>query len=165
MSDISIRTATPDDAAAIAAIYNVFVAGCTCTWQTEPDSVEFRRGWLTGRKAAHPVFVAEDDAGAVVAFASLSPYSPRGAFDLTAEVSIYIADAAQGKGLGKRLLATLLDAAKTAGLHLLVARISGDQPASLALHAKHGFSESGRIPEMGYKFGKFRDLVYMHRRV
>lgn len=159
----SIRRATPADAEAIAAIYNVFVATCTCTWQTVPDTVDYRRGWLIGRKAEHPVFVATNETGGVVAFAALSPYSNRGAFDQTAEISIYIADAAQGRGLGKRLMATLLDSAKASGLHLLVSRISGDQSASLALHAKCGFTESGRIPEMGFKFEKRHDLVYMHR--
>jgi L-amino acid N-acyltransferase YncA len=162
---ISIRHATPGDAEAIAAIYNVFVDTCTCTWQTVPDTVDYRRGWLIGRRREHPVFVAEAESGHVVAFASLSPYSNRGAFDHSAEVSIYIAEAAQGHGLGKRLMATLLESAKTSGLHLLVSRISGDQPASLALHTKCGFTESGRIPEMGFKFGRRHDLVHMHRLV
>ncbi len=160
-----IRFATLADAEAIVAIYNVFVETCTCTWQTLPDTVSYRRDWLTGRKPEHPVFVAEDEAGRVVAFASLSPYSSRGGFDETAEVSIYISDTAQGRGLGKRLMQTLLDSAKASGLHLLVSRISGDQPASLAMHAKCGYTETGRIPGMGVKFGRRHDLVYMSRRV
>ena len=160
--DFSIRQATADDAGAIAAIYNVFVETCTCTWQTEPDTPEYRRGWLANRKPEHPVFVAEDAAGKVVAFASLSPYSPRGAFRETAEISVYIGEAAQGRGLGRRLMQTLLDSAKASGLHLLVSRISDDRAASLALHAKCGFTESGRIPEMGLKFGRRHALVYMH---
>lgn len=165
MTDFTIRRATPDDAEGVALLYNVFVATCTSTWQTVSDTVEYRREVLTGRKPEHPVFVATDEAGRIVAFASLSPYSTRGAFDQTAEISIYIADAAQGRGLGRRLMQTLLDSAKASGLHLVVSRISGDQAASLALHAKCGFTESGRIPEMGLKFGKRHDLVYMHRLV
>lgn len=160
---MTIRSATPGDAADIASIYNVFVAECTCTWQTIPDTVGYRRDWLAGRSPEHPVFVAEDATGVVVAWASLSPYSNRGGFDRTAEISIYISRPAQGRGLGGRLMETLIDAARNSGLHLLVSRISDDQPASLALHAKHGFSESGRIPQMGFKFGAYHDLVHMHR--
>ncbi len=162
---LRIRPATLDDADAITELYNGFVTGCTCTWQTEPDLPERRRAWLSGRKPEHPVLVAELD-GRVAGFGSLSPYSDRGGFRETAEVSLYLADAAQGRGLGTRLLRDLLESARASGvLHMIVARISGDRPASLALHAKCGFVECGRLPEAGLKFGRRLDLVYMARRV
>lgn len=160
-----LRPATPDDAQAITDIYNVFVAGCTSTWQTEPEAVEKRRAWLSGRRPEHPVFVAELD-GRVVGFGSLSPYSDRGGFRETAEISLYLAESAQGRGLGTRLMNALLDSARDTGvLHLVLARISGDRTASLALHAKAGFTDCGRIPEAGLKFGRRLDLVHMARRV
>ena len=165
MADHLIRPATPDDAGAIVAIYNVFVGTCTCTWQTSPDTEESRRQRLTGRKPEHPVFVAEDESGRIVAFASLSPYSDRGGFAETAEAGLYIEASSQGRGLGRRLMETLIAAAKKSGLHLIVSRISDDQPASLALHTKCGFSEYGRIPEMGVKFGRRHGLVYMGLRL
>jgi len=164
MSDTyRIRPAVAGDAEAVARLYNHFVATCTATWQTEPDSADRRRMWLTGRKPQHPVFAAEDADGVLVAFAALSPYSERGAFAGTAEVTLYIADAAQGRGLGGELMRLLIAKAEEAGLHLLVSRISGDRVASIGLHRKYGFIESGRIPEMGRKFGRRLDLVYMHR--
>lgn len=160
-----IRPARPEDAEAIDAIYNGFVAECTCTWQTEPDPVETRRARLTHHRAEHPVFVVENTDGGIVAFASLSPYSPRGGFAKTAEVGIYIDDAAQGQGLGSKLMSTLLEAAEKHGLRTLLARISEDQSASIGLHRKFGFVESGRIPDCGEKFGRRLALVYMSRPV
>lgn len=159
----TIRRATPDDASGIVAVYNPYVTGCTCVWQTEPDTESSRRAWLSGRRERHPVYVATDDTGRILGFAALSEYSPRGGFAELAEISIYLAAETHGHGLGSRLIGLLLDSAKTSGLHGLVARISGDQPASLALHRKAGFAEVGRVPEAGYKFGKRLDLVYMHR--
>lgn len=162
----AIRPARAGDGAGIAAVYNRFVAESTSTWQTEPDTAESREHWIAGRDAArHPVYVATDDAGRVIAFAALSPYSNRGGFADLAEVAIYLAETAQGQGLGSRLLQTLLEAAAGAKLHGLVARVSGDQPASLALHRKFGFVQTGVIPEAGCKFGRRLDLVYLHRRV
>lgn len=162
---LTIRPATVADAEAIVRVYNPYVSGCTCTWQTEPDTVETRRAWLTGRSPRRPVFVAADEAGHVLGFAALSDYSPRGGFADLAEIAIYLAADAQGQGLGSRLMHTLLDAAHGAHLHALVARISGDQPGSIALHKKFGFTETGRLPAAGIKFGKRLDLVYLHRLV
>ncbi len=159
----AIRRAVAEDAAAITAVYNPYVIGCTCIWQTEPDTVERRREWLTRRSERHPVYVATDDTGAVIGFAALSEYSPRGGYAALAEVSIYLADPARGLGLGTRLMERLMESARETGIHGLVSRISGDQPASIALHRKAGFAEVGRVPEAGYKFGKRLDLVYMHR--
>lgn len=162
---VVIRPAGPEDADAIVALYNVFVEGCTCTWQTEPDTPGKRRAWLAGRRPEHPVLVVEID-GRVAGFGALSPYSDRGGFSETAEISLYLAEFAQGRGLGGRLMDALLESARGTGvLHLVLARISGDRPASLALHAKAGFEECGRIPEAGLKFGRRLDLVHMARRM
>ena len=96
----------------------------------------------------------------------LDAIAKRGGFRETAEISLYLAESAQGRGLGKRLMNALLDSARDTGvLHLVLARISGDRTASLALHAKAGFTDCGRIPEAGLKFGRRLDLVHMARRV
>lgn len=157
-----VRPAVPADAESVTRIYNRFVETCTATWQTVPDTVEKRRSWLVNRRSRHPVYVAENDAGDIVAFAALSPYSDRGAFDDSAEVTLYIVEAAQGRGLGGMLMRTLIDDAKRTGLRVLVSRISGDRNASIALHRKYGFLDGGRIPGMGFKFGRRLDLVHLY---
>lgn len=160
----TIRPAEPADAEALTAIYNVFVTGDTCTWQTVPETAETRRAWIMHRdRRKHPALVATDESGRVLGFAALSPYSDRGGFTDLAEVAIYLDASAHGRGLGSRLLRELIDRARVAGLHLLLSRVSGDQTASLALHRKLGFVESGRIPEAGVKFGRRLDLVHLHR--
>lgn len=161
--DITIRPARLDDADAIMHLYNGFVRECTCTWQLEPDTLEARRSWLENRRVEHPVYVATQSDGALLAFASLSPYSTRGGFAHTAEIGIYIDDAAQGRGLGSKLMSTLLEAGARAGMRTLLSRISEDQVASIGLHKKFGFHEAGRIPDCGEKFGRRLALVYMSR--
>ncbi len=160
MTTAHLRAATESDLAAICAIYNYYVETCTCTYQIEADTLEARRAWWQGRGPRHPVLVAEVE-GRVVAWGSLSPFHKREAFALTVENSVYVHHEWQGRGLGRKLLEALLLAGREAGLHTIIAAISADQPASIGLHEKLGFYETGRLREVGRKFGKVLDLVYL----
>ncbi len=159
-----IRPATEADIPAINAIYNHFVLHCTCTYQTEPETDEARRAWLTGRAGEHPVMVAERD-GKVVAWGSLSPFHRRQAYARTVENSIYVHPEEQGRGLGRLMLEDQISRAAAAGHHVIVAVISADQEASIGLHTKLGFTEAGRLHEVGKKFGRWLDVVYMQRKL
>ena len=161
MANLLLRPATPDDLSAINAIYNHYVLTSTATYQTVPETEADRLLWFTNRDLTkHPVMVVEIDC-IIAAWGSLSPFAKREAFAGTVENSIYVHPDLQRRGLGKLLLLDQLDQAAMAGHHTVIAAISSGQTASLALHLAHGFSESGRLREAGWKFGEWLDLVYL----
>ena len=155
-----LRDATEADLPAINAIYNHYVLTSTCTYQMTPATEEERRAWFAGRGSRHPVIVAEMD-GAVVAWGSLSSFHKREAFAATVENSVYVSHAHQRLGLGWKLMEELIRRAHSSGVHTIVAAISADQEGSIALHARLGFIETGRLHEVGSKFGRMLDVVYM----
>lgn len=159
----ALRPATSEDLAAINAIYNYYVLTSTATYQTHPETEEARLAWFTLRDPAkHPVMVVEME-NRIAAWGSLSPFGKREAFAGTVENSIYVHPECQRRGLGKMLLREQMAQAAYAGHHTIVAAISGEQAASIALHASHGFTEAGRLREAGWKFGKWLDLVYLQK--
>jgi L-amino acid N-acyltransferase YncA len=160
----AIRPAEPRDLARINDIYNHYVATSTCTYQTEPESLQSRTKWYVDREARHPVVVA-DDGTHVVGWGALSPFKNRTAYRNTAEVSVYVDHRFTGCGTGTELLGALLARAKESDLHVLVAVISADQEPSIALHQKMGFRIAGRLEQVGRKFDRWLDVVLMHRLV
>jgi phosphinothricin acetyltransferase len=157
---MEIRAATLDDAAAIEHIYGHYVLTSTCTFQEEPGSVDDRRRWIATHGPKHPVIVAED-AGLVVGWGALSPYHTRSAYRHTVENSVYVRADRQRRGIGGALLAELVARARAADHKLIVAAISADQTASLALHAAAGFEHVGTLRAAGLKFGRWVDVTYM----
>ena len=162
MGEPLIRVAGLDDLPAIDAIYNHYVKTATCTWQYEPTPPAERRVWLAAHGAEHPVTVAMLD-GEVVGFGSLSPYRPREGYRFTVENTVYVHPARQRRGIGGALLADLIERARSLGHRSIIAGVSADQPASLALHRAHGFVEVARMREVGFKFGLWLDLVFLQR--
>ena len=162
MNPSHIRAATEADLAAINDIYNYYVGTSTCTYQTEPSTDEERRSWFAAHGPEHPVIVAELD-GEVVGWGSLSKFHSRAAFRRTVEDSVYIRHDRQRRGLGGALLAELLVRGRAAGHHSIIAAIDADQAGSVVLHAQHGFTPAGRLREVGNKFGRWLDLVYLER--
>ena len=159
----SLRPATQDDLATINSIYNYYVLISTATYQTVPETEEARLAWFRDRDPVrHPVKVVEL-AGQIVAWGSLSPFGKREALAGTVENSIYIHPDFQRRGLGSLLLQDQILHATAAGHHTIVAAISGEQSGSLALHAVHGFTETGRLREVGWKFDQWLELVYLQR--
>ena len=112
------------------------------------------RGW--------PFLVIEQNC-AVAGYAYATQFRDRPAYARTCENSIYVAPAAIGQGLGAALLAELIEQARASGFHQMIAVIGGGEPASIALHAKLGFVERGRMKDVGVKFGRTLDTVYMQR--
>ena len=157
---MNLRNARADDLDAINAIYNHYVQHSTCTYQETPESIEGRREWFAHHGAPHPVIVAEID-GEVVGWGSLSAYHPRSAYRHTVEDSVYVAPSVQGRGIGSAILGDLIERARALGHHAVIAAIDADQPASIALHAKFGFAPVGRFREVGFKFDRWLDVVYM----
>jgi phosphinothricin acetyltransferase len=160
---LSVRPATMDDAEATRAIYNPEVQESTVTFDLVPRSLEQQQEWLRARSGAHVVLVAEDSAGEVVGFASLSPYKDRPAYSTTVEDSVYVRRDQRGTGVGRLLLGELVSVATSHGFHAMMARIVGDHEASIRLHTSLGFELVGREREVGRKFGRWLDVVVLQR--
>lgn len=158
MTEVTIRPATMADASALSAIYNHSVLHSTATYQEEPETEGDRCAWLAAHGPAHPVLVAEV-AGHVVGWASLSPFHSRSAFRHTVESSVYIAESFHRQGLARALMHDLIDRARTAGHHVILAIISADQAPSITLHESLGFRHVGRLHQVGRKFDRWLDLV------
>ncbi|MBS1665284.1 MAG: N-acetyltransferase [Bacteroidetes bacterium] len=158
---VSIRSATDADIPALSAIYNHVILNTTAVYSYEEQTLEMRQAWYEGKmKDGYPVFVAEDN-GVVVGFSSYGPFRAWAAYKYTVENSVYVADGQRGKGIGKMLIQPLIDSARGAGMHAIIAGIDAANDASVALHASFGFKEVGLFKEVGYKFGRWLDLKFM----
>jgi L-amino acid N-acyltransferase len=161
-----VRDAGEPDLAGILAIYNHAVAHSTAIWNDVLVDLDNRREWWRGRVAAgYPVLVAVGEDGLVLGYASYGPFRPFDGYRQTVEHSVYVAESARRGGVATALLTTLEARARDAGMHVMVGGIAGDNPASLELHRRLGFSETGRLPEVGQKFGRWLDLVFMQKRL
>jgi L-amino acid N-acyltransferase len=155
-----LREAKLTDAPAIESIYAGYVTTSTCTWQETPGTLAEREAWLSDHGERHPVLVAEDG-GQVIGWASLSPFNRRSGYRHTVEDSVYVREGLHRRGLGRALLAALIERARALGHHAMIAGTSADQVASIELHRALGFVEVARMPEVGTKFGRWLDLVYL----
>lgn len=155
-----IRQAVGGDARAIADIYNHYIRSSTATFDMVEKTEAERREWLSQRGASHPVFVAED-AGRVIGWGALSPWSARPAWGRTCEVAVYLAPDARGAGLGQRMLDALIERASEAGHHALISQIVGENVASLAMTERAGFERVGVLREVGWKFDRWLDVIIM----
>lgn len=160
MNDISIRRATVADLDSINAIYNHYVLHSTCTYQTEPETAADREAWFDRHGPEHPMVVAET-AGEVLGWGSLSPFHARAAYCHTVENSVYVRHDAHRRGIGSALLVDLIARARQIGHHTIIGGIDGEQAASIALHAKYGFTRVAHLQQVGYKFGRWLDVIYM----
>lgn len=153
-----IRPASDKDAEHIAAIWNAVIATSDATFTSEPKALENINDMLKTR----PVFVAEAQ-GAIAGFASFGPFRSGPGYRFVAEHTIYLAPAAQGRGLGRQLMAALEAAALGQQIDTLIAGIGGANQAAIAFHAALGFREVGRLSGLGAKFGRRHDLVLMQK--
>ena len=145
------------------AIYNHAVVNTTAIWNDVVVDLENRRAWCRGRsEAGFPVLVAAEDF-AVLGYGSYGPFRAFDGYRLTVEHSIYVAESARRHGIGSALLQGLERDARRAGMHVMLGGIAADNEPSLRLHARHGFVETARMPEVGQKFGRWLDLVFMQK--
>lgn len=159
---MKIRDAEPRDIPAILALYNLAVRETTAAWTTKEETLDERLTWFESRKKQGlPVLVAADGADEVIGFASYGAFRAKEGYRLTAEHSVYVDPKSQRKGIGAMLLKRLMEVADAKGIHVLVGVIDGENSASIALHEKYGFELTGRMPEIGVKFGRWLDLILM----
>ena len=163
-ADVTIRTARFEDAADIQAIYAPFVQETSVSFETVPPSVETMAERISSNLARHGYFVAESDAG-ILGFAYASPYRPRPAYDRTAEVSVYLAPQAQGRGLAQALYRALFAHLAARGFHTAVAIVTLPNPQSAQLHERCGFAHVGSLQDVGRKFGQWHGTAIYQRMI
>ena len=162
---VIIRPATEADLPAILAIYNDAVATTTAIWNDTPADLANRKAWFDARAAqGYPILVAGEDE-TIVGYGSFGDFRPFEGYRFTVEHSVYVAAGARRRGIASALLTALIERARDMGKHVMVAGIAADNDASLRLHERYGFAETGRMPEVGFKFERWLDLVLMQKRL
>ena len=156
------RDATEADLPGLLEIHNHAIRTLAGIWIDDEETLEQRRLWLTDKRAHNfPVIVAEDEGGTIAGYGAYGTYRGRGGYRLTVEHSVYLLPEAQGKGAGKALLERLIDIARERGMHAMVAVIDAENILSIRLHEKFGFVSAGLLPQLGIKFGQWRDQFQM----
>ena len=158
---IQIRAGHEQDQEAMLEIYNDVIVNTTAVYDYQPHTLEMRRQWFRIKEAqGFPVFVAEED-GKVVGFSSIGPFRAWAAYKYSVENSIYVAADQRGKGIGKLLIAPLVEASVQLNMHTIIAGIDATNEASIKLHSSFGFKEVAHFKQVGYKFGRWLDLTFM----
>ena len=161
MFDVQLREATPEDAAAIAAIYRPYVLTSAATMELEPpDGAEIERRMAEVRGRGLPYLVAEYE-GEVIGYGYASAFRPRPGYRYTVEDSIYLRGDFARRGVGRMLLAAVIAASREAGCKHIVAVIGGDNPASVAMHRALGFALIGVLQGIGWKFDRPQNVTLM----
>ena len=153
---VVVRRATEADLPAIAAIYDVEVRTGISTFATEPPGLDYWRTRLESTQPGDHLLVAVDGE-TVVGYAYSGSYRPREAYARTRETSVYLADAARGRGIGRLLYDELLGLMRTDGVHLVVAVIALPNDGSQGLHRACGFERAGVLHDVGRKFDTWID--------
>ncbi|MEL6839542.1 MAG: N-acetyltransferase family protein [Pseudomonadota bacterium] len=154
-----IRPATSEDAPAIATIWNTIIRDTTITFTPTEKRISDVAGLIT-RDA-----LVWDEAGMVLGFARFFPFRAGEGYKFTVEHTIMLAPQARGRGVGCALLTALCDLARAQGMRNVIAGCSAESPEAIAFHKACGFQTVATLPEVGFKFGRWIDLVLMQKRL
>jgi len=162
-----LRLAEPDDSEPIRRIYNAEVLGSTATFDLRARTADEQAAWMGEHQGTYPVVVAVngdgDGDGTVLGFGSLSTYRDRPSYSTTVEDSVYVDESQRGQGVGRALLEELVRLGTIRGFHSMIARVGGDNAASIALHEYCGFELVGVEKEIGRKFNRWLDVAVLQR--
>jgi len=160
---VAVRDATESDLAAITAIFNDVLATSTAIYMDQPVTLADRAAWWRSRvDADYPVLVAQDESG-IVGFASFGPFRAPVGYRFTVEQSVYVRNDRRGRGIGGNLVRALVERARRLGTHTMIAGVDADNAASLRFHERLGFERVAHFREVGYKFGRWLDLIFLQR--
>ncbi len=160
MQACSIRLATRADADAINDIQNHYVVGSTGTFHTEPLTLDERLAWLENRAPAHPVTVAEVD-GCIVGWGALEVFRGRRAYRYTAEFSVYVHHEWHRRGVGRAIMTDLVSRARALQYHALVGGCCTESTAVISMLEAMGFDRVAHFREVGRKFDRWLDVVFL----
>ncbi len=165
MAALTFRHATQQDLPTIVAIYNSVIPGRMVTADTEPVSVESKLTWFNNHNPQkRPLYIVTDNNN-VIGWVSLESFYGRPAYNQTAEVSIYLDEAARGKGYGKEILKTIIDQAPAFGIKSLLGYIFAHNEPSLKLFKSFGFEQWALFPNVAVLDGIERSLIIVGKRV
>lgn len=154
----AIRKVTPDDAAAIAEIYNRYITDTTISFETSPLTARQMAARIAEISSECPYLVAETN-GEISGYCYAHPWKERAAYSATLETTVYLRPDDAGKGIGRMLMNRLIEECRIRGVHALIACITADNAASCAFHEQLGFTRSSEFKEVGRKFDKWLDVV------
>jgi L-amino acid N-acyltransferase YncA len=161
----TIGDAGEADLAGLLAIYNDVIATSTAVYADQPVTLEDRRQWWQARRAqGYPVLVARDAHG-VAGFASFGDFRAWPGYRYSVEHSVHVRPGGRGRGAGTLLLQSLFPRAAALGKHVMIAGVDADNAASVRFHERLGFEACGRLREVGYKFDRWLDLLFLQRRL
>ena len=155
------RDAREDDLPAILAIHNHVVATSTAHYNYGPADLTDRRALVLGRQAAGLPFLVAAEGERIAGYASFGPFRPQDGFCRTVEHMVYVAPEFQRRGVAGLLMPALIARARALGLHVMIGGLDAANAASIALHERLGFEKVGLMPQAGYKFGRYLDLLWM----
>lgn len=162
---MELRDAAEDDLPGLVTLYNDVIATSTATYTSTLVTLEERRQWWRARVAAgYPVLVALDDSG-VIGFATFGDFRPWPGYRFTVEHTVHVRGDRRGGGVGTRLLEALFPRAASLGKHMMIAGVDAANVASIRFHERLGFERSGCLREVGHKFDRWLDLVFLQRRI
>ena len=165
ISRYTIRSATLEDLPQVLAIYRHYVRNSVVTFDEKPPTIRaFRTKFEHTEKLGYPFLVAQSPGGDILGFARVQPFRDKSAFRHTVESTIYLGPASTGRGLGGALLDALIEEAKQSGLKEMIAVIADSgADASVALHTSRGFSTTGTMGKVGYKFDRWIGIIMMQK--
>ena len=161
---IKLRIATKEDGAALAAIYAYYVENTAITFEYVAPSADEFGDRIAHKLEKYPYIVAEEN-GRAVGYAYADMYRERAAFNWSCELSVYVDKNETGKGIGKRLYGALEELLRLQGFVSVVASITYPNEASVSLHEKMGFTHLGTMHDIGYKLGRWLDLMWFEKRI
>jgi L-amino acid N-acyltransferase YncA len=158
---VTIRPAVEGDLPQILDIYNDVILTTTAVYSEHPHTLEMRKDWFYERTSSgFPVIVAEQN-GKVAGFATYGHFRAWPCYRFTKEHSVYVNKDSRGQGISKLLLNEIIDHATKAGMHALIAGIDSENDVSVQLHTRFGFTQVARFKQVGYKFDRWLDLIFM----
>ena len=162
---MQLRDAADDDLAGIVAIYNEVIATSTAVYSSTPVTLEDRRQWRDARVGCgYPVLVAADESG-VIGFSTFGDFRNWPGYRYTVEHSVHVRADRRGSGVGTKLLEALFPRAAALGKHMMIAGVDAANTASIRFHERLGFEQAGCLREVGHKFDRWLDLVFLQRRI
>jgi phosphinothricin acetyltransferase len=162
---MTIDDAREEDLSAILAIYNDVIATSTAIYSETPVTLADRETWFRARTGqGYPVLVARED-GEVVGYASFGDFRAWPGYRFTVEHSVHVRADRRGRGVGSQLVTALLPRARALGKHVIIGGIDADNTASIRMHERLGFERSAQMTQVGWKFDRWLDLVFMQRLV
>ncbi|WP_457388951.1 arsinothricin resistance N-acetyltransferase ArsN1 family B [Roseateles sp. P5_E1] len=160
---MKIRTAAPEDGAAVAAIYAPIVAHTSISFETEPPDAQEMRSRIEKTLASLPWLVAEDATGAICGYAYASKHRERAAYQWSVDTTVYVREDTRGQGVGRALYEKLLPLLAELGYFQAFAGIALPNAGSVGLHEAIGFEALGVYRNVGYKNGEWRDVGWWQK--